>query len=295
MNKYEILGTSGEGAYGVVLKCRNKETGALAAIKKFKDLDDPDDLSFRKTTLREIKLLKNAVHPNIVRLLEAFKRKQRLYLVFEYCETTVLELLEKSGTGLNPEDAKEIAFQMLRGVEFLHQNHIIHRDLKPENLLVTYDATHQQKIVKICDFGFARHVNAPGALNEYHPQDLTDYVATRWYRAPELLLNATDYNSSVDIWAIALIIVEMLTAQPLFPGDSDVDQLFLIQKVIGNMTRKQMEKFLRNPKFIGVKMPDLHGRVEGLERRLPKLRDKKLFTLLNNMLVMEPSERWTAT
>ena len=169
MNKYEILGTSGEGAYGVVLKCRNKETGALAAIKKFKDLDDPDDLSFRKTTLREIKLLKNAVHPNIVRLLEAFKRKQRLYLVFEYCETTVLELLEKSETGLNPEDAKEIAFQMLRGVEFLHQNHIIHRDLKPENLLVTYDATHQQKIVKICDFGFARHVNAPGALNEYHP------------------------------------------------------------------------------------------------------------------------------
>lgn len=74
-----------------------------------------------------------------------------------------------------------------------------------------------------------------------------------------------------------------------------MDQLFLIQKVIGNMTRKQMEKFLRNPKFIGVKMPDLHGRVEGLERRLPKLRDKKLFTLLNNMLVMEPSERWTAT
>lgn len=149
-------------------------------------------------------------------------------------------------------------------------------------------------MVKLCDFGFARHVNAPGAAKDYQPQDLTDYVATRWYRAPELLLNATDYNASVDVWAIALIIVEMITSQPLFPGDSDVDQLYLIQKVLGNMTRKQMEKFLRNPKFIGIKMPDLHGRVEGLEKRLQsKIKDKNLLFMLENMLKMEPSERWT--
>lgn len=97
------------------------------------------------------------------------------------------------------------------------------------------------------------------------------------------------------MWAIALIIVEMITSQPLFPGDSDVDQLYLIQKVLGNMTRKQMEKFLRNPKFIGLKMPDQCGRVEGLERRLSgKIRDKKLLYMLENMLKMEPSQRWTA-
>ena len=119
MNKYEILGPSGEGAYGVVLKCRNKENGTLVAIKKFKDLDDPEDQNFRKTTLREIKLLKNAVHPNIVRLLEAFKRKQRLYLVFEYCESTVLELLEKSG-GMQLDDVRVLSFQVLRAVDFLH-------------------------------------------------------------------------------------------------------------------------------------------------------------------------------
>ncbi|CAL6057661.1 Kinase [Hexamita inflata] len=295
MNKYEILGNSGEGAYGVVLKCRNKETNSLVAIKKFKDLDDPEDLNFRKTTLREIKLLKNAIHPNIVRLLEAFKRKQRLYLVFEYCDSTILEMLEKSN-GIQMDEVRTLTFQIIRSVDFLHSNHIIHRDLKPENLLVLNTTIQKQpaKVVKLCDFGFARHVNAPGAAKDYQPQDLTDYVATRWYRAPELLLNATDYNASVDVWAIALIIVEMITSQPLFPGDSDVDQLYLIQKVLGNMTRKQMEKFLRNPKFIGIKMPDLHGRVEGLEKRLQsKIKDKNLLFMLENMLKMEPSERWT--
>lgn len=96
MNKYEILGVSGEGAYGVVLKCRNKETNELVAIKKFKDTDDPEDSTFKKTTLREVKILKNAQHPHIVCLKEAFKRKQRLYLVFEYCEKTLLELIEDS-------------------------------------------------------------------------------------------------------------------------------------------------------------------------------------------------------
>ncbi|KAH0575746.1 Kinase, CMGC CDKL [Spironucleus salmonicida] len=286
MNKYDILGISGEGAYGVVLKCRNKETNATVAIKKFKDLDDPEDTAFRKTTLREIKLLKNCIHPYIVRLLEAFKRKQRLYLVFEFCDYTVLEMIEKSKNGIGIKQVKQITYQMIKSVEYLHQNRIIHRDLKPENLLMT-----SKNILKLCDFGFARHINSTSG-KDYQPQDMTDYVATRWYRAPELLLNTTDYNYSVDVWAIALIIVEMITSQPLFPGDSDVDQLYLIQKVLGNLTRKQMEKFLRNPKFVGIKMPDLQGRVEGLERRLAgKIKDQDLLQMLINMLKMEPNER----
>ena len=97
MNKYENLGVSGEGAYGVVLKCRNKETNQLVAIKKFKDLDNAEDTLLHKTTVREIRLLKACAHPYIVRLQEAFRRKQRLYLVFEYCDTTILELTEQIG------------------------------------------------------------------------------------------------------------------------------------------------------------------------------------------------------
>lgn len=297
MNKYEILGVSGEGAYGVVLKCRNKETGDLVAIKKFKDTDDPNDQNFRKTTLREVKILKNVRHPNIVLLREAFKRKQRLYLVFEYCEKTLLEIIEENPGGLPLELTKHLAFQTLRSMEYLWSYmEIFHRDLKPENLLLV--RSRGEWVVKLCDFGFARHISMAGASSQpgvaYPPNNLTDYVATRWYRSPELLLNATDYNQTVDIWACALIIAEMLTSEPLFAGDSDVDQLFLIQRVLGNLTRKQMEKFLRNPKFIGVSFPD--SRPEGLERRLSgKIKDKAAVSLLKAMLQMDPSNRPSAT
>lgn len=294
MNKYEILGVSGEGAYGVVLKCRNKETSELVAIKKFKDTDDPEDSTFKKTTLREVKILKNAQHPHIVCLKEAFKRKQRLYLVFEYCDKTLLELIEENSGGIPLETVKLLTFQMLRGVEFLWNfMEICHRDLKPENLLLT--KKHGEWVLKICDFGFARHINNPQTSASTAPQgNLTDYVATRWYRSPELLLNATDYNQTVDIWAAALIIAEMITSEPLFPGDSDVDQLHLIQRVLGNLTRKQMEKFLRNPKFIGVGFPD--SKPEGLDRKLAgKIKDKQAVSLLKMMLQMDPANRPSAT
>lgn len=296
MNKYEILGVSGEGAYGVVLKCRNKETNELVAIKKFKDTDDPEDSTFKKTTLREVKILKNAQHPHIVCLKEAFKRKQRLYLVFEYCEKTLLELIEDSPGGIPIETVKLLTFQMLRGVEFLWEfMEICHRDLKPENLLLV--KKHGEWTLKLCDFGFARHINSAqtaGGAGNFPQSNLTDYVATRWYRSPELLLNATDYNQTVDIWAAALIISEMITSEPLFAGDSDVDQLYLIQRVLGNLTRKQMEKFLRNPKFIGVEFPT--SRPEGLEKKLTgKIKDKQAISLLKMMLKMDPAERPSAT
>jgi len=303
MNKYEILGVSGEGAYGVVLRCRNKETGEIVAIKKFKDMDDPDDHAFRKTTLREVKILRSAQHPNVVGLREAFKRKQRLYLVFEFCDMTLLDLIEANPGGMPIELVKVISFQLLRAIEYLWcYLETVHRDIKPENALLVRRG--QDYILKLCDFGFARRLSSGGPTqpgDESTPSTgatsnpiLTDYVATRWYRSPELLLNATDYNETVDIWAAALIIAEMLTSEPLFAGDSDVDQLYIIQRVIGSLTRKQMEKFLRNPKFIGVSFPD--SRPEGLERRLQgKVRDKAAIDLMQRMLQMDPAKRPSAT
>ncbi|VDP70509.1 unnamed protein product [Echinostoma caproni] len=187
MEKYDNLGMVGEGSYGMVMKCRNKETGQLVAIKKF--LDSEEDKLVKKIAAREIKMLKQLRHDNLVNLLEVFRRKKRLYLVFEFVDHTVLEDLENNPKGLSEITTKKILFQVVRGIEFCHVHNIIHRDIKPENVLVS-----RSGIVKLCDFGFARTLAAPGEV-------YTDYVATRWYRAPELL---------VDLFIFMLIISALL-------------------------------------------------------------------------------------
>mmetsp|Transcript_81368 Transcript_81368/g.230960 ORF Transcript_81368/g.230960 Transcript_81368/m.230960 type:complete len:165 (-) Transcript_81368:28-522(-) len=134
MNKYEVLGVVGEGAYGVVLKCRNKENAAVVAIKKFKESED-DDIA-RKTTMREVKILRMLRHQNIVSLLEAFRRKGKLYLVFEYVEKNLLEVLEDKPSGLSPSLVQRYIYQLCMAIDWCHSNNVIHRDIKPENLLV---------------------------------------------------------------------------------------------------------------------------------------------------------------
>ena len=241
MNKYEVLGVVGEGAYGVVLKCRNKETQSVVAIKKFKESEDDDVV--RKTTMREVKILRMLRHPSIVSLLEAFRRKGKLYLVFEYVERNLLEVLEEQPNGLPPTLVQRYIYQLCQAIDWCHSSNVVHRDIKPENLLInTRDAE-----LKLCDFGFAR-------TNSSHAQDLTDYVATRWYRAPELLLGSTTYDNSVDIWAIGCIMGELYDGQPLFPGESEIDQLYIIQRMLGPLTAEQNDLFLQNPRFVGLKV-----------------------------------------
>ena len=183
MNKYEIMGVVGEGAYGVVLKCRNKETQEIVAIKKFKEGDD--DESVRKTTLREVKMLRHLRQENIVFLKEAFRRKTKLFLVFEYMEKNLLEVLEDNPRGLQADQVRGYIFQLVKAVHFCHQNSVVHRDIKPENLLVNPSKGAKICQLKLCDFGFARTMAS---------KDLTDYVSTRWYQAPELLIGSTTYG-----------------------------------------------------------------------------------------------------
>ncbi|XP_036407757.1 cyclin-dependent kinase-like 2 [Megalops cyprinoides] len=256
MEKYENLGLVGEGSYGMVIKCRNKENGRIVAVKKF--LESEDDKTVKKIALREIKMLKQLRHENLVNLLEVCKKKKRWYLVFEFVDRTVLDDLEQYPNGLDYTRVRKYLFQILRAVTFCHQHHIIHRDIKPENILVS-----QSGVVKLCDFGFARTMAAPGEV-------YTDYVATRWYRAPELLVGDTKYGKAVDIWAIGCLFVEMLTGEPLFPGDSDIDQLYHIMRCFGNLTPRHQELFYKNPVFTGVCLPEVTER-EPLEKRFPKL------------------------
>ena len=279
MNKYEVLGVVGEGAYGVVLKCRHKETSEIVAIKKFKESED-DEL-VRKTTIREVKMLKLLRQDNVVQLKEAFRRKGKLYLVFEYVEKNLLEVLEGSSHGIEEDLVRSYIYQLCRAIEYCHGQEVVHRDIKPENLLISADQS-----LKLCDFGFARTLPQKGGA-------LTDYVATRWYRSPELLLGCT-YGKEVDMWAIGCIMGELTDGQPLFPGESEIDQLYLIQKILGPLTPDQQEAFQKNPHFIGLKFPEV-PKPETLERRYTGKLGRVPISFMKALLKMDPTQRMTAS
>lgn len=278
MNKYEIVGVVGEGAYGVVLKCKHKETGELVAVKKFKDGEENEDV--RRTTLRELKMLRSLKQENIVELREAFRRKGKLYLVFEYVERNMLELLEEQANGVAPEKVRSYTYQLCKAIHWCHSNDIIHRDIKPENLLIS-----SSDVLKLCDFGFARTING-GTTGVY-----TDYVATRWYRSPELLLGAP-YGKAVDIWSIGCILGELADGQPLFPGESEIDQLYVIQKIIGPLPPDQMNLFYNNDRFSGLKFPSV-SKPQSLEKRYHGILSSVMIDFMNQTLRLEPADRYT--
>ncbi|XP_054423567.1 cyclin-dependent kinase-like 1 isoform X2 [Pteronotus mesoamericanus] len=242
MEKYEKIGKIGEGSYGVVFKCRNRDTGQIVAIKRF--LESEDDPVIKKIALREVRMLKQLKHPNLVNLIEVFRRKRRLHLVFEYCDHTVLHELDKYQRGVPEHLVRSITWQTLQAVNFCHKHNCIHRDVKPENILIT-----KHSVIKLCDFGFARLLTGP---SDYY----TDYVATRWYRSPELLVGDMQYGPPVDVWAIGCVFAELLSGVPLWPGKSDVDQLYLIRKTLGDLIPRHQQVFSTNQYFSGVKIPD---------------------------------------
>ncbi|XP_064608081.1 serine/threonine-protein kinase dst1-like isoform X2 [Liolophura sinensis] len=276
MNKYEILGVVGEGAYGVVLRCRHKESGETVAIKKFKDSEDNEDT--RRTTLRELKMLRALKQENIVELKEAFRRRGKLYLVFEYVERNMLEMLEELPNGVPVEKARNFTYQLCKAIHWCHVNDIIHRDIKPENLLISKNG-----VLKLCDFGFARSLTN-GECAVY-----TDYVATRWYRSPELLLGGA-YGKAVDIWSIGCILGELSDGQPLFPGESEIDQLYCIQKVLGPLPPKQMDMFYGNQRFSGLRFPAVTS-PQLLKRRYQGILSSVLIDFMQKTLMLEPEDR----
>ena len=275
-NKYEVLGVVGEGAYGIVYKCRNKETKEYVAIKKFKETEDE---IVKKTMKRELRVLQLLKHDNIVEFKEAFKRKNNLFLVFEFIERNLLELLEEQPNGLEPQLIKSLIYQLCKSVKYLHEQNIIHRDIKPENLLIT----NSMKL-KLCDFGFARKI----AQNK--KENLTDYVATRWYRSPELLITNGSYGPEVDYWAIGCIMGELADGRPLFPGEDETDQLHCIQKVLGNLPEDQVDMFYKNPLYVGNKLLDVQ-KPETLEKRYMGKLPKIAINFMKGLLELNPKKR----
>uniref|UniRef100_A0A8D0ELX6 Cyclin-dependent kinase-like 5 n=1 Tax=Strix occidentalis caurina TaxID=311401 RepID=A0A8D0ELX6_STROC len=278
MNKFEILGVVGEGLthfpfFAFILQ----ETHEIVAIKKFKDSEENEEV--KETTLRELKMLRTLKQENIVELKEAFRRRGKLYLVFEYVEKNMLELLEEMPNGVPPEKVKSYIYQLIKAIHWCHKNDIVHRDIKPENLLISHN-----DVLKLCDFGFARN------LSEGSNANYTEYVATRWYRSPELLLGAP-YGKAVDMWSVGCILGELSDGQPLFPGESEIDQLFTIQKVLGPLPAEQMKLFYSNPRFHGLRFPAVNH-PQSLERRYLGILSGVLLDLMKNLLKLDPADRY---
>ncbi|XP_054714546.1 cyclin-dependent kinase-like 4 isoform X2 [Uloborus diversus] len=275
MERYEKVSKIGEGSYGVVFKCRSRDNGQLVAIKKY--VETEDDPLIKKIALREIRMLKQLKHPNLVNLIEVFRRKRKLHLVFEYCDHTVLDILEKHPKGVPELLTKRILWQTLQAINFCHQHNCIHRDVKPENILLTKDG-----IVKLCDFGFARNLS-PG-------ENYTDYVATRWYRAPELLVGDTHYGPAVDVWAVGCVAAELIRGEALWPGKSDVDQLYLIRRTLGELIPRHMQIFKKNDFFSGVTIPEVDVR-ETLESKFSPNISEQEMDFLKKCLDKDPDKR----
>merc|ERR1712032_854629 len=209
-----------------------------------------------KTATREVKALRKLArcgHPNIVGLIEIFKRKEQLYIVLEYAERSFLEVLEENPDGMELGLAQQLLYQLASALQFCHEHRIVHRDVKPENLLLD-----RYSNLKLCDFGFAKAVSKRNATRRNSEKgSMTDYVATRWYRSPELLLGSTSYGMQVDMWAMGCIMAEMISGLPLFPGETEIDQLFLLQKLLGPLVPEHLEMFLKLKRFSGLIFPDM--------------------------------------
>ncbi|XP_036121402.1 cyclin-dependent kinase 1 isoform X6 [Molossus molossus] len=221
MDDYTKIEKIGEGTYGVVYKGRHKTTGQVVAMKKIRLESEEEGVP--STAIREISLLKELRHPNIVSLQDVLMQDSRLYLIFEYLSMDLKKYLDSIPPGqfMDSSLVKSYLYQILQGIVFCHSRRVLHRDLKPQNLLIDDKGT-----IKLADFGLARAFGIP--IRVY-----THEVVTLWYRSPEVLLGSARYSTPVDIWSIGTIFAELATKKPLFHGDSEIDQLFRIFRALG--------------------------------------------------------------
>eukprot|EP01063_Lacrimia_lanifica_P027794 TRINITY_DN3956_c0_g7_i1.p1 TRINITY_DN3956_c0_g7~~TRINITY_DN3956_c0_g7_i1.p1 ORF type:complete len:670 (+),score=231.47 TRINITY_DN3956_c0_g7_i1:198-2207(+) len=276
MDRYVITKQIGDGTYGSVLKATNKETREVVAIKKMKQ----KFYSWEEcVALREVQALRKLNnHPNVVKLREVIREQNQLYFVFEHMDSDLLQVMKEhalSGhNGLPHHKIRNILYQLLQALTWMHKLGFMHRDLKPENLLLSREVT------KLADFGLAKEIRARPPF--------TEYVSTRWYRAPEVLLQHKAYNSPIDVWAAGCIMAELYTLRPLFPGASESDELFKICSVLGTPDHKTWPEGLRLAKQIGFGFPQMVA--TPLKQLIPHASASAL-NLMHKMLQWDPEQR----
>ncbi|KAJ3561800.1 hypothetical protein NP233_g9974 [Leucocoprinus birnbaumii] len=279
--RWKLVREMGAGAYGVVIAAADEISGETVAIKLVTRVFEKVQLA--KRALREITLLRHFNHENITGLIDVDAITpdfNEIYLFMEPMEADLHQII-KSGQSLTNEHVQYFIYQILRGMKYIHSASVIHRDLKPGNLLVNADCE-----LKICDFGLSRGFNSTPDDNAHH---LTEYVATRWYRAPEIMLAFRRYNTAIDVWSIGCILGELLMGKPMFKGKDYVDQLNKILDVLGSPEERIIKK-------IGSDKAQAYVRLLPFKRTVPLRRlmpnaDVQALDLLGKMLTFDPSER----
>ncbi|XP_042731205.1 cyclin-dependent kinase 7 isoform X3 [Lagopus leucura] len=315
--RYEKLDFLGEGQFATVYKAKDKVTGQIVAIKKIKlgHRSEAKD-GINRTALREIKLLQELSHLNVIGLLDAFGHKSNISLVFDFMETDLEVIIKDTSIVLTQAHIKAYMLMTLQGLEYLHQQWILHRknsvlqlcfictsmsdavlldclsaaichvakecngilDLKPNNLLLD-----ENGVLKLADFGLAKSFGSPNRV-------YTHQVVTRWYRSPELLFGARMYGVGVDMWAVGCILAELLLRVPFLPGDSDLDQLTRIFETLGTPTEEQWPGMTSLPDYVTFKsfpgMPLQH---------IFSAAGDDLLSLLQGLFTFNPCSRVTAT
>jgi cyclin-dependent kinase len=276
-SKYIRTTKLGEGTYGVVYRAKDQKGQEIYALKKIRLQAEEEGIP--STAIREISLLKELNHINIVKLYEVLHSPKKLTLVFEYVEQDLKKILDMAkGKGLDIKFTKNLLYQLLRGVDHIHKYKVLHRDLKPQNLLINKD-----NILKIADFGLARGYGIP-------VKNYTHEVVTLWYRPPDVLLGNKTYGTTVDMWSIGCIFAEMASGKPLFSGNSEVDQLKKIFEIMGTPTDNYASSLKELPEW-GVGDNNFEEKKpQNFKELIPNL-DNEGIDLLQKFLQLEPDKR----
>lgn len=279
-SRYELTRPIGQGAYGIVCSARDLVTGQNVAIKKINNIFE-SDLDCKRT-LREMRLLRHFHHDNVIALRDVYipynsklNDFHDVYTVMELMDTDLHQVIDSKQT-LTDDHLQYFTYQILRALKHIHAANVIHRDLKPSNILLNGDCD-----LKICDFGLAR---------ENSNVNLTAYVMTRWYRAPEVVLSWQNYTAAVDMWSVGCILAEMLLQQPLFPGSDYMNQLSLVIDIIGSPTLDEIDSIEpeTTKRFVQQR---LTGKPRKPMNELFPHAPKELIDLLDKILVFDPKKR----
>eukprot|EP00930_Biecheleria_cincta_P067787 TRINITY_DN5466_c0_g4_i2.p1 TRINITY_DN5466_c0_g4~~TRINITY_DN5466_c0_g4_i2.p1 ORF type:complete len:401 (-),score=80.30 TRINITY_DN5466_c0_g4_i2:541-1743(-) len=284
--RYNVLEQVGQGAYGIVCAAEDEVSNEHVAVKKIENAFE--HITFTKRTLRELRILRHLQHENLLDVRNIFLAGSKedfedIYVISELMETDLASIL-KSTQPLSDDHCQFFLYQILRGMKYVHSAHVIHRDLKPRNLLVNANCD-----LKICDFGLAR----VSFSKEFQTCPMTEYVCTRWYRAPEVLCSWLDYSAAIDMWSIGCIFAEMLERKPLFPGHNTQHQLQSIINFLGKPKPEEVLK-IKNEKcrrFID-SLPMTHGKT--LHEAFNQADDSAI-EFLNATLRFDPDQRVPVT
>lgn len=277
-DRFNDLKKVGSGTYGVVYSGYDTQLQRDVAIKKVKlELEEE---GIPSTTLRELSLLNDLKHPNIVELLDIIWEENNILLVFELCKMDMKQYVYDQNKGrLDAKKVKKFMKDLLESILFWHENATFHRDLKPNNLLVDNEGT-----LKLADFGLARAFNLP-------MKDYTHEVVTLWYRAPEILLGDNSYSLPIDIWACGAIFYEFAHKKPFFYGHSEIDVIFKIFEIWGTPTNAEWEG-VEKLRFYKAKFPKFKGKP--IDSKMWPYFDDVAIDLFKKMIALSPQERISA-